>query len=236
MSRDDFSAPVKNTLAKRVAHTCSNPACRATTSGPHSDPIRSINVGVACHISAAAAGGPRFDSDLSADERASIENAVWLCQSCAKLIDSDTVRFPVQTLRQWKIAAEAEILRAINGAQSKEFFPQPAATVHTPIPKVAGHTYDGARERLIDAGWQPYLNHWSHAGETDMQYGNGRHFWGRGFHEIINASGTGLSHCTFGFVDVYRNKLIVVTAGEVNEEENWTAIVWNWYLQREDDT
>jgi hypothetical protein len=235
MSRDEFSPSLKGTLAKRVAHKCSNPNCAAATSGPHTDPIRAINVGVAGHITAAAAGGPRYDVSLSAEERTSIDNAIWLCQSCAKLIDSDTDRFSVQTLRHWKVAAEADALRALSGAEQYEFFPLPAGAVHAPIPKIAGLTYQEARERLVDAGWQPHRNHWSHAREPDMQYGNGLYFWERGFHEIISASGTGLGHCTFGFVDVYGNKLIVVTAGEVLEQESWTAFIWNWYFQREAD-
>lgn len=151
------------------------------------------------------------------------------------MIDSDLARFSVTILRQWKVAAEAEVLRAVNGAPPQEVFPQVAAAFHTPVPKITGLMYEQARERLIDAGWQPHRNHWSHANEPDMQYGNGLHFWEKGFHEIIDASGTGLRHCTFGFTDVYLNKLIVITAGEVCEEENWTAYVWNWHLQRSNE-
>ena len=55
----------------------------------------------------------------------------------------------------------------------------------------------------------------------------------RYYHEIINASGTGLGHCTFGLQDVYGNRLIIVTAGEVIEELNATAHVWNWYFAKE---
>jgi hypothetical protein len=70
----------------------------------------SASVGVAAHMTAAAAQGPRFDSALEAQERAAIENGIWLCQSCAKLIDNDEVRFTVVLLRDWKRVAEAEAL------------------------------------------------------------------------------------------------------------------------------
>lgn len=235
MPRDDFPASLKTALAKRVAYVCSNPNCRSQTSGPHSDPMRSVSLGVASHITAAAVGGPRYDSALSPEERASIENAIWLCQACAKLVDSDTTRFPTQGLRRWKVEAEAEALRAIRGTPLQQLFPQPAAAVHTPIPKIAGLTYDEAREKLIDAGWQPHQNHWSHGSEPDMQHGNGLHFWQKGFHEIIHSSGTGLSHCTFGWKDVYGNRLIIVTAGEVDGEQRQDALVLNWSFQRERD-
>lgn len=235
MARDEFPAPVRTVLANRAGGVCSNPACGCSTIGPHTDPEKALSIGVAAHMAAASPGGPRFDPSMSSDERSGIENGIWLCQSCAKLIDSDTQRFPLETLRRWKILAEAKMLRALSASSTDDYFPQPATAIHTPIPRISGLPYDEARERLIAAGWQPHMQHWSHASEPDMQYGNGLHFWEKGYHEIINASGTGLGHCTFGFVDVYRNKLIVVTAGEVSEEEGWTACVWNWYVQPKDD-
>ena len=54
--RDDFPARIKEVLAKRVGQRCSNPDCRRATSGPHEDLSRAVNVGVASHIAAAAAG------------------------------------------------------------------------------------------------------------------------------------------------------------------------------------
>jgi len=235
MARDDFTGTIKAALAKRVAYICANPICGTPTSGPHSDPERAVNIGVAAHITAASPGGPRFDQSLNPAQRASAENAIWLCQTCAKLVDNDADRFPANVLRHWKVVAEAEALRAVKGIGSQEYYPQPTASLHAPVPKIAGLTYDEARSRLIEAGWQPHMQHWSHSEAPDVTYGNGLHFWQRGYHEIINASGTGLGHCTFGFVDIYRNKLIVVTAGEVCVEENWNAHVWNWYLAGKDD-
>lgn len=234
MPRDDFSKPLRDALAKRVGMLCSNPACKAATSGPHTDISKSISVGVAAHIAAASAGGPRYDSKMTSEERSSIENAIWLCQNCAKLIDTDSAAFSLSTLYRWKIAAETEALRTIGGAQSIGYFPQPASAVHAPLPRIGGLTYDEAREMLIQAGWQPYLNHWSKATEPDMTYGNGLYFWSRGFHEIQSASGTGLGHCRFAFKDVYGNLLIVVTAGDTDEELNATPCVWNWRIEREE--
>jgi hypothetical protein len=113
MARDDFPAQVKRQLALRVNYRCSNPECRAITSGPQSDPGASINLGVAAHISAASEGGPRFDAAISSEQRTSIANGIWLCQNCAKLIDSDKERFPADLLRAWRQGAEAETLDQI---------------------------------------------------------------------------------------------------------------------------
>ncbi len=85
---------------------CSNPSCRKPTCGPREDPAKSINVGVAAHITAASPGGFRYDPSLTDVERSSIGNGLWLCQNCAKLIDSDEARYSVSSLRIWKERAE----------------------------------------------------------------------------------------------------------------------------------
>src|SRR5258708_32752239 len=99
MARDDFSATVKLHLALRVNHRCSNPNCRATTSGPQCRPEASLNIGVAAHITAASEGGPRFNASLSTEERVSAQNGIWLCQNCAKLVDNDEERLPDPSLQ-----------------------------------------------------------------------------------------------------------------------------------------
>ena len=115
MSRDDFPKTVIEALARRVGARCSNPVCRKLTIGPHSDPIKTVNVGVASHITAASQGGPRYDPSIFSEERQSINNGIWLCQVCAKLIDNDESRFTVKMLRQWKTQAEAAAQSEIEG-------------------------------------------------------------------------------------------------------------------------
>ncbi len=106
-ARDEFKKLVVSHLASRAGHRCSNPECRRETSGPESTEDGSVNIGVAAHITAAAPGGPRFDPHLSSTQRSSIANGIWLCQSCAKLIDSDESRFTKVVLLVWKASAEA---------------------------------------------------------------------------------------------------------------------------------
>jgi len=112
--RDDFSARTKDTLAKRVGFLCSNPECKILTIGPNSDRISSISIGVAAHITAASQRGPRFNSGLSNNERQDIVNAIWLCQSCSRLIDRDTQKYTVEILQNWKITAELEASERLN--------------------------------------------------------------------------------------------------------------------------
>ncbi len=117
-SRDDFPKKTKDTLSRRVGMRCSNPDCRQTTSGPQSDPDKAINIGVAAHITAASSGGPRYDGSLSKVERSSIQNGLWLCQNCAKLVDSDVGRFTVELLQEWKKNGERSAQRALETSAS----------------------------------------------------------------------------------------------------------------------
>jgi hypothetical protein len=76
-----------------------------------------VNVGVAAHITSAAAGGPRYDPNLTSAQRRNIKNAIWLCQTCAKLIDNDIQGHPEHLLGQWKHAAEQAARRQVGKAQ-----------------------------------------------------------------------------------------------------------------------
>jgi hypothetical protein len=116
--RDDFTGTVKEELAKRVGYLCSNPRCRQPTSGPQSKPSGTVNIGVAAHISAASPGGPRYDPSLSPEERSSTTNGIWLCQTCAKLIDSDLSRYSVEKLSEWKSDAEKSAAIALENRRS----------------------------------------------------------------------------------------------------------------------
>lgn len=107
-NRDDFSAAIKRSLAERAGFLCTNPDCCASTSGPQATDSKSVNIGVAAHITAAAKGGPRYDSTLDASERSGITNGVWLCQNCAKLIDNDPLKYFAKLLHEWKMMAEKE--------------------------------------------------------------------------------------------------------------------------------
>ena len=114
-TRDEFSQSVKETLAKRVGCRCSSPSCQKLTSGPHEDPKKFVNIGVAAHITAAAPGGKRYDPNLSSEERSAIENGIWLCQNCGKLVDSDEQSYSVELLNNWKRDAEERARSKVEG-------------------------------------------------------------------------------------------------------------------------
>jgi hypothetical protein len=133
MARDEFSRQVVDRVAKRAGMRCSSPDCRAPTSGPGADPSSVTNTGVAAHICAASPGGPRYDESQSAEERSGITNAVWLCQTHAKLVDDDEFTYPTSLLLEWKETAELmaaleargyEVRRASSFAQLEDKAPK----------------------------------------------------------------------------------------------------------------
>ena len=111
--RDEFLQRTKESLAKRVGMLCSNPDCCKPTSGPCNEITKALNIGVAAHITAASPGGLRYDPSLSDAERSAIENGIWLCQNCAKLVDNDPVKYTVECLRDWKLRAEQAAQRRV---------------------------------------------------------------------------------------------------------------------------
>lgn len=170
-SRDDFTEATKRALAARVNHRCSNPDCGAPTSGPQVEPGRALNVGVAAHIRGAAPGGPRYEPAMTPEQRADIANGVWLCQTCAKLVDNDQVRFTA-VLQDWKAVAEQDAFDQIGKTAPRRDAGQIIDKwVNMSYPKKAGITqrltaegYDvswrtaNEESELVDLqGWEPVL-------------------------------------------------------------------------------
>ena len=148
--RDDFPSEVKRNLAARVGYTCSNPDCRALTTGPRDDGVKAVNLGVAAHITSAAEGGPRYNPNLTAEERSNIENGIWLCQNCAHYIDTDLARFTEPLIRAWKLAAEDRARYSLGKSVPSAAEP-PLLELHLEIEDIAQATYsrDPVRRFLI---------------------------------------------------------------------------------------
>lgn len=106
-NRDDFSQDTIQRAAKRVGYRCSCPECRVPTVGPSEESEKKVaNIGEASHICAAAPGGPRYNPEMTPEERKSITNCIWLCRKHARLIDMDSKKYTIEVLRKWKEDAE----------------------------------------------------------------------------------------------------------------------------------
>lgn len=53
-------------------------------------------------------------------ERSSVENGIWLCQNCAKLVDNDPITFSAGLLRGWKDKAEQSAFAEIGKTRSHD--------------------------------------------------------------------------------------------------------------------
>lgn len=111
-TENDFTQKTKDTLAKRAGQQCS--MCRRRTSGPHTNEDSSINIGEAAHIKGARLGSARYDVSMTPDERSAITNGIWLCRSCAALIDRDEGKYTVTSLIDLKEQHEHRIHTEIN--------------------------------------------------------------------------------------------------------------------------
>lgn len=109
--------------------------------------------------------------------------------------------------------------------------PSTSLTGEFPIPKIYGLPYDEARELLIEEGWIPAKNPWSHGGSVDVKWGNGPIFWERGYWELEACSGTGIAPCLFRFFDPSRRVLVVTTEGEEDEDGAYHAKVARYTLE-----
>ncbi len=128
MPRDDFPQLIRDAVAKRASYVCSNPDCRALTIAPaDADASKVLYIGKVAHIAAAAPGGPRYDASMTAEARMDISNAIFLCSSCAEMIDKNAgADFPAARLEEWKSQHEDWVRSNLN------------RRVDSPLSEVAG--------------------------------------------------------------------------------------------------
>lgn len=75
------------------------------------------------------------------------------------------------------------------------------------------------------------MRHPSTRDDPDICYGNGPHYWEKGFQEIVCASPTATAACTFAFKDAYGHLLEIATEGEAEVEIGCEAIVMSWRIE-----
>lgn len=112
-NRDEFSPATKRAIEKQARGHCSNPACRRLTRGATSDGAGEINIGVASHICAAAPRGPRYDANMTPEQRSSADNGIWLCDVHGRAVDAPDSKFTVEELREWKRLTDEDSWRSI---------------------------------------------------------------------------------------------------------------------------
>lgn len=112
--RDNFVTKTIQRLCDGAGSVCSFPGCAVNTRGSTLSGDGVVNLGIACHIKAAAPGGPRYDAAQSVDERKHYDNGIWMCQTHSKLIDADDSAYSVEELYAWKREAEIRANAQLN--------------------------------------------------------------------------------------------------------------------------
>jgi hypothetical protein len=109
-NRDDFPKKIRTAVAARASWLCSFTGCAKPTVGPSEEFSDAVTpIGRAAHICGAAPGrgSRRYVASMTAEERAGIDNAIWLCANHADLIDRDEATYSIETLRAMKREHEA---------------------------------------------------------------------------------------------------------------------------------
>ena len=112
-NRDEFTPATKRALERQAGMHCSNPACRRLTTATTSDGAGEINIGQASHICAAAPGGPRYDPNMTPEERRTADNGIWLCDVHGRAVDAPDSKFTVAELRDWKRQTNEDSWRSV---------------------------------------------------------------------------------------------------------------------------
>jgi hypothetical protein len=115
-NRDEFSPKTKRAVAARAGWRCSFTGCSKLTVGPSEEASDAVtNIGKAAHICGAAPGqgSRRYVASMTPEERAGIDNAIWLCADHADLIDRDEVTYSIENLHAMKHEHETACAQAV---------------------------------------------------------------------------------------------------------------------------
>lgn len=106
---NEFSKETIVMLASRARYQCT--LCNAATIGPSgNNSTTSVSVGVAAHICAASPKGPRYDPNMSSEQRGHINNGIHLCANCSSKIDKNNgMDFSIEFLIKKKAEHEKKM-------------------------------------------------------------------------------------------------------------------------------
>lgn len=90
---------------------CANPECFNKLIARDGHTI----VSKICHIEAASKNGPRFNPNMTDDERRHFDNLILLCDECHSIIDNkeNELKYTVEKLKEWKRNHESKQQQAI---------------------------------------------------------------------------------------------------------------------------
>lgn len=116
-SRGTVPVAQEKVLVARSGNRCAYPSCgvELVVEAHHQDD-RPKAVGKVAHIAAASAGGPRFDPDMTPQQRGSARNLIYLCGTHHDAIDSQLALHTRAFLVEAKTAHERLVANAMRRA------------------------------------------------------------------------------------------------------------------------
>jgi len=69
-------------------------------------------MGIQCHIRARRPNGPRYDADMSENERNAYSNLILLCPNHHRMVDDNPEEYPPEELQRWKDKHEKDSMSA----------------------------------------------------------------------------------------------------------------------------
>jgi hypothetical protein len=114
LARDRVPVAQEKVLAFRSGNTCAYPDCGAKLvfAAIHDDDLDKA-VGKAAHIAAASESGPRFDPDMTTEQRGSAANLIFVCGPHHDAIDYQLHYHTREFLLEAKEKHERKVARAI---------------------------------------------------------------------------------------------------------------------------
>lgn len=96
----DYTKTTLKKLFLLSCNQCAAPDCDNTLIARDGDTI----IAKICHIEAASPNGPRYNPNMTDDERRHYNNLILLCDECHSIIDNkeNENKYPVELLRKWK--------------------------------------------------------------------------------------------------------------------------------------
>lgn len=117
MSQDkarEYKRTTIRRLDKLSGNQCAEPSCEKNLIAEDGESI----ISKICHIEAASKNGPRWNENMTDDERRDFSNLILLCDEHHTIIDNkvNETKFSVSLLKKWKTEHEAKILKLISGS------------------------------------------------------------------------------------------------------------------------
>jgi hypothetical protein len=105
----DYKRTTLRRLDTLSGNLCTKPGCTKQFIGEDEKTI----ISKICHIEAAEAGGARYNSDMTDDQRRDYDNLILLCDEHHSIIDNKENEgvYTVEILKRWKIDREQESIQ-----------------------------------------------------------------------------------------------------------------------------